>query len=104
MTSDNETHKTFESTGQINVSQRSVDFQRLDKLHKTIITHATAYKPKRDQSSSSREPNTTSYRFYTIYSNIAIHCPAMCRWNVFSQSAHSIQVLAPTFNNYTNQG
>jgi len=41
--------KQFESTAQNNVSQRSVHFQRLDKLHKTIIRHTTAYKPTRDQ-------------------------------------------------------
>jgi len=49
--------KQFESTAQINFSQRSVHFQRLDKLHKTIIRRTTVYKPTSDQSSARTKHN-----------------------------------------------
>ena len=45
-----------------------------------------------------RESNTTSYSVYAINSNSSICSPAMCHWNEFSQSTHSIPLLPATFN------
>ena len=79
--------KQFESTTQIYFNQRSVHFQRLDKLHKTNIGHTTAYKPTR-AISHRREQNTTSYHVHVRNGGSSIYSPAMGHWNRFSQSTH----------------
>ena len=63
--------------------------------------HPSHYSLQINERSVIVESNHTTSYVEAANRPTSIHCPAMCRWNVFSQSTHSIQVVPYSYTSYT---